>query len=602
LTGNSGDVFFAGIDVIQGTDFSEIPACTLWFDRDRLRKLYETSQELVQQTGESSTNKILKPIRLNVRAECESWIIDMRLLLVSPGYPKTFWSFDRVLTMLGKKCLLPPMGLLTIAALMPGNWQLKLVDESIRPVNENDWTDCDVLFVSGMMVQHSGILQTIREGRRRGKTVVVGGPWVFHFPQEALENGADIVVKGEGELAVSRLLEAIERRESGIVIETDKRPDLSMTPPPRYDLLELDKYVDLSIQFSRGCPFRCEFCDITYLFGRQVRTKSPSQILEELQVMYDLGWRRAVFFSDDNFIGNPAKAQALLDQLIPWMEERGHPFDFYTQASVNLASHTKLLDSMVKAGFYRVFLGIESTDVNALKLTKKDQNAALDLNWACEKINRAGLNIIAGCILGLDGEQPCAGQHLIDFAVRNQIPEIFLTLLQAGPGTDLYKRLEKEGRLLPTTYDDDFSSQTGLMNFVTSRPADEIVSEFVYLYDVLYEPDAYTERVFGHYSKMDPYLIKKSFSPPYLSEIRAVIITLFRRGVLSSARWRFWKYFFKGLVKFPGRFHHFLSACVVGEHYFDYRRTIMEQLQEGSAQREELSSLTAPEHLCRTPR
>ncbi len=243
-------------------------------------------------------------------------------------------------------------------------------------------------------------METIREAKRRGKKVVVGGSLVFHFPEQALNAGADIVVRGEAEVIMPQLLESLRGQESGIVISADGPADLETTPPARYDLLDLNAYVDMAIQFSRGCPFHCEFCDITLMFGRRVRTKTPRQILDELTILYNLGWRRLVFFVDDNFIGNVTMAKNLLQELIPWNESRGRPFDFNTQASVNLGADDELLEAISRAGFIRVFLGIETTDKESLKGAKKYQNASADLVTLCDKITHAGLQIIAGCIIG----------------------------------------------------------------------------------------------------------------------------------------------------------------------------------------------------------
>ena len=503
----------------------------------------------------------------------------MNVLLVNPAYPQTFWSFNRVLKMLDKKVLLPPLGLITLAAFLPRDWDLRLIELTVREISEKEWADCDILMVSGMVNQRNGILGTVAEGKRRGKLVVAGGPMPFHFHQDVFEAGADIVVKGEVELIVPQLLEALEGRKSGILIEAQERPDLHHSLPPRYDLLNMSHYVDMPLQFSRGCPFQCEFCDITLMFGRQVRTKSPDQILEELQILYDLGWRRAVFFVDDNFIGNPSRAKKLLRRLIPWMKERGYPFDFYTQASVNMAADDELMELMALAGFGRVFLGIETTDLESLELTKKYQNKAMDLDVVCSKINRAGFQIIAGCILGFDNECPGADQRLIDFAIRNQIPEMFVTLLQAGPGTDLWARLEREGRLIPTAFDDNFGSQTGTVNFVATRPIEEILNEFIRLYDVLYEPSFYLERTYRHFCAMKSVPYTKAFSLPYLSEVRAVLITLFRQGVLYPSRWKFWRLFFSLMRQCP-RQTPLLSLLLCN------RRALLRVSRDGQAARE----------------
>lgn len=516
----------------------------------------------------------------------------MRVLLVSPAYRQTYWSFDRVLRMLKKDVLLPPLGLITVAALLPESWRFRLVDAMIAPVSQEDWDECDVVMITGMVTQHSGILNTVRQARKMEKRVVVGGPLAFHIPEEMLEAGADIVVKGELENAVPGLLQALEDEASGIVIEAEERPDLTEAPPPRYDLLQLEHYVDVALQFSRGCPFHCEFCDITLMFGRKVRTKTPEQILHELQVLYDLGWRRAVFFVDDNFIGNPFRARELLEVLIPWMEERGYPFDFYTQASVDLAKNDELLDMMVRAGFNRVFLGIETTDLESLKLTKKFQNAATDLDRACRTINRAGLQIIAGCIIGFDNEQAGADERLIAFAERNNIAEMFITLLHAAPGTDLWKRLGKEGRLLQREFDDDFGNQLGTMNFVTTRSSNEIISEFVALYDHLYDPPQFLERTYNHFRNMAPLPFKKASRPPRWNEIRAVLIMFYRQGVLSGSRLLFWKYLFSALRRFPDRVPNYLAACVTAEHYYEYREKIIGELGARTSQESE----SAPMH------
>ena len=482
--------------------------------------------------------------------------------------------------MTGKKIAVPPLGLLTLAALLPREWKLKIIELKIQQITDEEWNWCDLVLVTGMGIQMPGILDTIKEAKDRQKFVVVGGSSVFHVPEEALSAGADIVVQGEAEHSVSQLVEAIEQQKTGLIITgSGPIPDLRNSPAPRYDLLDLNKYITVLIQFTRGCPFKCEFCDVTLMLGRKVRTKSLHQVLQELQNIYDLGWRRTVFFVDDNFIGNPGKARELLRELVPWLEERGFPFDFITQASVNLASEPEILDLMAKAGFNRVFLGIETLDTESLKAAKKVQNVKIDINQACQTINRAGMQIIAGCILGFDNEQPGADKRLIDFAVRTQIPEMFITLLQVGPGTDLWTRLEKEGRLRWRGMEEDIGSQTGLINFVPTRPVTEIVEEYIHLYQELYDPGFYVERAFNYVANMQPLPIKKPFAMPYVYELRAALVSIFKQGIVYRSRLKFWKYFLAALFKLPlPRFVQFISICVLGEHYFEFRNTVKDKL------------------------
>jgi len=480
--------------------------------------------------------------------------------------------------MTGKKTLVPPLGLITVAALLPHEWHQELVDMAFQSISEAQWDSCDVVFISGMVVQAQGILEVTREAKKRGKKVVVGGPWVFHYPEDALAAGADIVVKGEAETTIDKLLAAISSGASGEVIFSQDKADLEKSPVPRFDLLDIKSYANMAVQFSRGCPFQCEFCDITLMLGRRVRTKTPDQILAELQCLYDLGWRRWVFFVDDNFVGNVTMAKILLKRLIPWMEERKRPFGFYTQASVNMGSDDKLLELMYAAGFFRVFLGIETPDEESLIGAKKFQNVNTDLDKVCGKITQAGFQIIAGAIIGFDNEKPGAGKRLVQFAQRNHIPELFTSLLQVGPGTDLCKRMEKEKRLISLDYT-YLSNQTGLINFVPTRPISEIVEEYIYVYRTLYEPREYIKRVYECFSVMDPPKIKKFFRLPYMKELRAVVVTTLRQGLLYPSRNTFWKYFFKALWNFPDRFDRYITACVEAEHYFDFRQTIYREIE-----------------------
>jgi len=506
----------------------------------------------------------------------------LNVLLVNPDSPRNVGTEDKSIQFIGKKAYVPPLGLITVAALLPQEWDLKLVDLTFQTVEPADWDNADLVIVSGTILQLAAILEIVRECKRRGKPVAAGGPGVFHFPQDVLNAGADFVVRGEAELTVPRLLEGLERKESGIIIESGGVADLTQTPAPRYDLLDLDAYVEMSMQFSRGCPFRCEFCDVTLIFGRGIRTKTSRQILDELDVLYSLGWRHHVWFIDDNFVGSPIKARQVLDEMIAWNKAHRTPFEFFTFASVNLAGFPDVMDLLVRANFTRVYLGIETTDKEALKIAQKFQNASVDIKEACRKINRAGLQIIALTMVGFDGEEPGRDQRVIDFANRLNIPEVDTTLVYAFPGTALWNRLKNEGRLLNGDTFEITDWKKLKMNFVPTRPESEILAEYVNVYDTLYEPSAYLERSYKHIAQMDRHPAPTPFKPPSLFELKVMLKTTLKWGIVQPTRWLFWKCIFKLLLRFNReRFALFIRSAAVLERYLFMRSELVEQIRNG---------------------
>ncbi|MBD1942273.1 B12-binding domain-containing radical SAM protein, partial [Coleofasciculus sp. FACHB-712] len=320
----------------------------------------------------------------------------MRVLLLYPLFPKTFWSFEKVLELVNRKVLLPPLGLVTVAAILPQEWEFKLVDRNVRSVTEDEWEWADLVILSAMIVQKEDLLDQIREAKRRGKAVAVGGPYPTSVPDEATNAGADYLILDEGEITLPMFIKAIARGDkSGIFRSNGEKPDVTTTPVPRFDLLEFDAYDTMSVQFSRGCPFQCEFCDIIVLYGRKPRTKTPEQLLAELEYLYQLGWRRSVFMVDDNFIGNKRNVKLFLQELKTWQAEHQYPFSFNTEASVDLAQDQELMDLMVECNFNAVFLGIETPDEASLQMTKKFQNNRTSLADSVETITRAGLRVMA---------------------------------------------------------------------------------------------------------------------------------------------------------------------------------------------------------------
>lgn len=505
----------------------------------------------------------------------------MRILLLYPLFPKSFWSFDRVLDLIGCKVTLPPLGLITVAAILPQNWEFRLVDRNIAFETEADWNWADLVIVSGMIVQKPDLLDLIGKAKQRGKLIAAGGPYVTSTPEEAQLAGVDFLILDEGEITLPLFVEAIERGEtSGVFRANGIRPDVSTTPVPRYDLLDLPSYSDMSIQFSRGCPFQCEFCDIIVLYGRKPRTKTPAQIMAELQILYDLGWRKNVFMVDDNFIGNKRNVKLLLRELAPWMAEHDYPFRFATEASVDLAEDSELLDLMIAANFTSVFVGIETPDTDSLALTQKFQNTRNSLLESVQKINQVGLRVMAGFIIGFDGEKPGAGDRIIDFVEATAIPQAMVGMLQALPTTALWYRLEKEGRLLGGSQEAN-GMQATLSNFIPTRPLEDIAREYVRCFWELYDPERYLARVYRHFLQMNPIpqKKKKKFKMLELIYIRAILIIFWRQGFKRKTRWQFWRQLFSIALKNPGVWERYLISCAHLEHFIEYRQIVRDDIE-----------------------
>ena len=501
----------------------------------------------------------------------------MRILLLYPLFPKSFWSFEKALALVGKKALLPPLGLVTVAAILPQQWEFKLVDRNVREVRDQEWDWAELVVLSGMIVQKEDLLAQVQEAKRRGKPVAVGGPYPTTLPDEVQAVGADYLVLDEGEITLPMFVEAIERGETSGTFRATEKPAVTETPIPRYDLLEFDAYDNMSVQFSRGCPFQCEFCDIIVLYGRKPRTKTPEQLLSELERLYDLGWRGAVFMVDDNFIGNKRNVKLLLKELKVWMAQKNYPFNFTTEASVDLAKDPELMELMAECNFTSVFLGIETPDEESLTLTKKFQNTRDSLNESIEAITRAGLRVMAGFIIGFDGEKPGAGDRIIQFVEQTAIPMAMFSMLQALPNTALWHRLEKEGRLLDQGGN---INQTTLMNFVPTRPIEEIAREYIEGFCQLYDPEQYLDRAFRHFIKMGvpKHSGKLKLSKLSWKDLRALAILCWRQGMVRKTRWKFWLNLFKILQSKPSLVTRYLTVCAFFEHFFEYRQIVRDQI------------------------
>jgi len=505
----------------------------------------------------------------------------MNVLLIYPLFPKSFWSFEKTLALLDRKAMLPPLGLVTVAAILPQEWNFKLVDRNIRQITAAEWAWADLVILSAMIVQKEDLLAQIQEAKGRGKRVAVGGPYPTALPQEVTDVGADYLILDEGEITLPLFIDAISRGESsGIFRSGGEKPDVTNTPIPRFDLLEFDAYAEMSVQFSRGCPFQCEFCDIIVLYGRKPRTKSPAQLLAELDYLYELGWRRSIFMVDDNFIGNKRNVKLFLKELQPWMVAHEYPFSFATEASVDLAQDQELMDAMVRCNFGSVFLGIETPDEESLAFTQKFQNTRDSLSEAVYKITRSGLRVMAGFIIGFDGEKSGAGARIVKFVEQTSIPTALFSMLQALPDTALWHRLAKENRLRSKSAN---INQTTLMNFVPTRPLAEIASEYVEAFWELYEPSRFLDRAYRHYRILGeatyPKKGKGAKKTLNWKVLRALLTICWRQGVLRNTRWQFWRNLWSMYKHNPGGISSYLSVCAQIEHFLEYRQIVRDEIE-----------------------
>jgi radical SAM superfamily enzyme YgiQ (UPF0313 family) len=527
----------------------------------------------------------------------------LRALLIYPRFPKTFWSFESVLRLVDRQALMPPLGLITVAALLPSDWELKLVDRNVREVSEDEWAWADIVLFSAMIAQRQDFLDQIREAKRRGKRVVVGGPYPTALPQYAQAAGADYLVLDEGEITVPKFLQALSNasghdtpRPVPVVIRAGgEKPDVTTTPVPRFDLLDLDAYDMMAVQFSRGCPFLCDFCDIIELYGRRPRTKAPGQLLAELDALWALGWRRAVFVVDDNFIGHKRDVKAFLKELKVWNQRHDNLLAFNTEASIDLAQDAELLQLMVDCRFTAVFIGIETPDIPSLASVRKLQNTRRAMVDSVEIIARAGIRIMAGFIIGFDNEKPGAGKRIVQFVEETAIPTVFLSLLQALPETTLLKRLTAEGRMIDDSGD---MTPTVLMNFRPTRPLEEIVEEYIDAFRTLYDPVVYLDRAYRAFQMMGaPTTLPRSNErPPWRDvkvNLKAAAIVMWRQGVVRHTRWKFWHHFFSMLWGRPALFDHYGAVCAHNEHFLEYRDWVRDRLRAGLVERQAAAADTA---------
>ncbi|MBI2880030.1 MAG: DUF4070 domain-containing protein [Candidatus Tectomicrobia bacterium] len=494
-----------------------------------------------------------------------------RALLIYPKFPETFWGYQRALKFLGLKATHPPLGLLTIAGMLPGDYDVRLLDLNVSELREEDLGWADVVLTGGMMIQRPSVEGVIERCNRAKVPVVVGGPDATSSHEEIRGEPHFVLGEAESPRFVDALSEMVGARRRTLLDLRAESPDINDSPLPRYDIVPLKHYVSMAIQISRGCPFKCEFCDIPTLFGKTTRYKSAERTTAELEMLYRRGWRGSVFWVDDNFIGNKKSARLLLPHVIEWQRRRGMPFTFYTQASINLAGDKELLSAMVRAGFESVFLGIETPIDESLRETQKLQNVRFDLLESVKTIQRAGMEVMAGFIIGFDNDPADIDRHMIQFIQDSGVPVAMAGLLTAVPGSPLYDRFARESRLLPTSAvrEGNNTFQFGF-NFKTVQDSEVLVNAYKnVLREVYGNPENYFRRVEALYAQLGE---KHNITVPISR--RRVWAFLKSLWLIPKSRYgrSYAKFLGRTLAKYPARFPDAVRQGIVGWHFYALTR------------------------------
>ena len=486
---------------------------------------------------------------------------NLKILLVYPRYPDTLWSFKHALRFVSIKAAFPPLGLLTVAAMLPIEWEKKLVDMNVIALTDEDLKWADYVFISAMVVQKDSAREVIARCNNCNTRIVAGGPL---FTSEYKEfDGVDHFVLGEAEITLPLFLEDLSRERARHIYMSDERPDITKTPIPMWSLINMKKYSRMNIQYSRGCPFNCEFCQIIILNGRTPRTKEKTQILAELDALYNHGWRGGVFVVDDNFIGNKIKLKTdILPAIIKWEEMRKYPFDLSTEASINLADDEELMRLMVKAGFDSVFVGIETPDEESLTECNKLQNRNRDLVQSVRKLQNHGFEVLGGFIVGFDSDRLSIFKEQVSFIQKSGIVTAMVGLLNAPRGTRLYQRLIKEHRLLNDGTGDNTDSS---INFIPRMDYQTLITGYKNILDTIYSPKHYYQRIRTFLGEYKP---KRKRGPQLqLRYLWAFAKSMWFLGIKEKGRWYYWEFLASTFVRNTRNFPLCMNLAVYGFHF-----------------------------------
>jgi radical SAM superfamily enzyme YgiQ (UPF0313 family) len=488
----------------------------------------------------------------------------MKILLVYPKYLDTFWSFKYALKFISKKAVNPPLGLLTIAAMLSEDWEKKLVDMNVTTLNDKDLKWADFVFISAISIQKESAKDIITRCKKVGVKIVAGGP-LFTTEYEEFE-GVDHFVLNEAEITLPLFLKDLRDGGAKYIYTSNQWADLKTTPIPLWDIVNMKKYASMNIQYSRGCPFDCEFCDVTLLYGHVPRTKDKDQVVAELESLHSRGWRDGVFFVDDNFIGNKRKLKKeILPAIAKWMAQKGHPFSFITQTSIDLSDDEELMRLMVKAGFDTVFVGIETPNKESLTECNKFQNKNRDLISCVKKIQRFGLQVQGGFILGFDNDPPSIFQRQITFIQKSGIVTAMVGLLNAPPGTRLYHRLKNENRLLTKGASGDNTDCS--INFIPKMDYQTLIDGYKKILSTIYSPRCYYERVRKFLKEYKP--LQKSVFQFHFSYFGTFFKSTLLLGIIGKERFHYWKLIFWSLFRCPQLLPLVLTLAIYG---FNFRK------------------------------
>lgn len=483
----------------------------------------------------------------------------MNILLISPRTPQTFWSFCHVMPFISRKAAFPPLALLTIAAMLPRNWQVKLVDLDVEMLSDTQIKWADYVFISGMLVHAASVRDVAARCKALHRPIVAGGPLITSSHEQFSE--IDHCILGEAENTLPDLITDLLRGCPKRVYQAEAKPDIATSPIPRWDLLQMRKYATMSVQFSRGCPFDCEFCDIIVMYGRVPRVKTPAQVIAELDALAAAGWTGSIFVVDDNFIGNRARVKDLLRTIIAWRDRTRSPVTFLTEASLNLSDDAELIDLMVRAGFKRVFVGIESPHEASLAECSKSQNTRRDMAASVRKLHNAGLEVMGGFIIGFDSDRGDIFRLQEHFIQRTGIVTAMVGLLTALPGTRLFTRLHKEGRLLSTASGNNLDAR---VNFEPLLDRNALIEGYRRLVKHLYAPRAYYARIAQFLRDYRPTGPRAKVQ---WREVLAFLKSIWIMGIAASGRREYWKFLTRTLLLHRRAFAEAMSLAIMGYHF-----------------------------------